>query len=145
MHRMILTLFLSLAASPVCVAQSSRPVFIKTTCDGKISSAVLSALKSEIGRSQKYRMVHTLDDDGQMDNVFTINLKCTENTNSVAIALIFGEAKCLGDKNCHLAIDASSLHSELCESEAPAECGRALFKTFDEYASNPLSPHLRLN
>jgi hypothetical protein len=72
-------------------------------------------------------------------------MKCTERTNIAAVATVFGAAKCFSVKNCHLTIDGSSLRSDLCDSSASAECGRVLFKAFDDYTSNPVSPPLKLN
>ena len=125
-------------------AEPLRPVFIKTNCEGKISSAVLSSLRGEFGSSQKYRLARTLTDDGQMDVVLTINMNCTERSSVLAVATAYGRAKCFGITNCHLSIDGSSLRSDLCDSKAAAECGRALFKSFDEYMSNPIEPPLKL-
>jgi hypothetical protein len=40
-------------------------------------------------------------------------------------------ARCFGPRNCRAAIDGSSLNVGLCDSNAVAERGRALFKVFD--------------
>jgi hypothetical protein len=130
--------------STACNAQSPSSVFVKTACDGKISSALLASLRDAISNSQKYRLMRTLADDGQMDIVLTINMHCTERNNSAAVATVFGKAKCLSTTNCHLAIDGSSLKSSLCDADVAAECGRTLFKLFDDYVSNPLKPPLTL-
>jgi hypothetical protein len=138
---LILMLFtlVSLAANG---AKSPSPVFVKAACDGKISSAVISTLREEIGNSQKYRLVRTVADNGQMDVVLTIEVNCTERNKLAAIATIFGRAKCFGVKNCHLAIDGSSLRSDLCDSDGVTECVRTLFRAFDDNVSNPLAPPL---
>jgi hypothetical protein len=88
----------SLAANP---AEHPSPVFIRTTCDGKFSSAALSSLKEEIRTSTKYQLVPSLDDNGRMDEVLTIYMHCTEHSDVVAVATNYGLAKCLSVKECH--------------------------------------------
>lgn len=80
----------------------------------------------------------------RMDGVLTADMKCTERDDVAAVATAYGEAKCFSSKNCHLAVDGTSLRPDLCDSKAAAECGRALFKAFDDYVSNPLGPPLKL-
>lgn len=147
LSRGIMILILMRALVPVAnAAETPRPVSIKATCDGKISSTVISTLREKIGNSQKYRLVHTLTDDGQkMDVVLTIDINCTERNKFVAIATVYGRAKCFGVHNCHLAIDGSTLRSDLCDSDGVAECGQTLFKAFDDFVNNPLAPRLNLN
>lgn len=140
MHRLSLVLFFIFAPLAKASGENQRPVFIKTVCDGKISSAVLSSLRNEISTSQKYRTARNLADGGPTDVVLTINMKCTERNDIAGIALVFGQARCFSTTNCHLAIDGSSIMSNLCDSKSAAECGRALFKSFDDYASDPLGP-----
>lgn len=126
-------------------AESARAVSIHSSCSDKISSAVVSALNEEVQMSTKYRVVRSLSDDGKMDLVLTIQMNCAERGDVAAIATIYGQAKCFSTSNCHLATDGLSLRSDLCDSKAVVECGRELFKAFDTYVSNPLSPQLRLN
>src|SRR5271169_293548 len=78
---------LSLAAK---AAESPRPVLVKAVCDSPISSAVISNLRAEISNSQKYRLVRDASDNGEMDVVLTIEVKCTERNKFAAIATIFG-------------------------------------------------------
>src|SRR6266436_5371460 len=73
-----LLLFTSLAAN---AQENSMPVNIKALCDDKVSSIVLSSLKEQIDNSAKYRLVRTLTDDGQMDIVLTIDVRCVERNN----------------------------------------------------------------
>jgi len=143
---MTLMLLAPLTSPSVSAAEGDlRPVFIRaTTCDGKISSAVLSGLREDIGRSQKYRLTRGLSDEGKMDVVLTINIDCAERDNIAAVATVYGQAKCFGAKNCHHTVDGSSIRSGLCDSNAAAECGRALFKAFDLYMTNPFGPPLKL-
>jgi hypothetical protein len=135
-------IFASLAAH---AAENLRPVFIKASCDGKTSSAVITILRQTIDNSQKYRLTRTLADDDKMDVVLTVDIDCTDRDKFAAIATFYGQAKCFGLKNCHLAIDGSSLRSDLCAFGDVAECARTLFKAFDDYASNPLAPRLNFN
>ena|SRR5947209_8164483 len=63
---------------------------------------------------------------------------CTGRDNLAAIATVYGFAKCFGAKDCHLSIDGSSLRSDICEAGSHVgECGRVLFRGFDEYVNNP--------
>jgi hypothetical protein len=141
----LFALLLALMPPVASAADGVQAVFVKTTCAGKISSAVLSSLRREISASPKYRLALTLDDDGQMDIVFVIQMKCSERESVAGIASVFGQAKCVGVKTCHLVVDGLSLRSDLCDSNAAAECGRALFKALEDYRSNPLSPRLKLH
>jgi hypothetical protein len=140
----ILFLLLLLTSLTAVAADLRKPVFIKTTCDAKVSSAVLTSLRNEMSTSQKYRLAHNLADGDQMGVVLTVNMSCTERNDIAAIATVFGRAKCFGVTNCHLSIDGSTIKSDLCEVSSAAECGRTLFKAFDDYMSNPLGPPLRL-
>jgi len=147
--RVFLKIFIvvSTLTSAVVVANAAdvrKPVFAKGACLGKISSDMLSSLKKEIHNSQKYRLVRDLSDEGQMDVVLTIDINCAERNSVAAIATVFGRAKCFSLNNCHIAIDGSSIRSDLCDSNAVAECGQALFKALDDYVNNPIRPSLKL-
>ena len=136
-------IFLSAFVPPVFRAAETRePVFIKTNCQGKISSAVLSELRAQIGRSQKYRVVERVEDEGRMDAVLALYMNCTERDDIIAIATVYGKARCLSANNCHLSIDASSISSDLCDPKAAAECGRELFKALYDYDMKPNKPPL---
>jgi hypothetical protein len=144
MKRLVTVLLLTFASLTGNAAEGPRPVFIRAACDGKISSAILYSLKQELRSSQKYQLIPTLDDSGRMDIVLTIEMSCTERSDVAAVATAYGEAKCFALNNCHATFDALSLKSVLCDSNATAECGRARFKAFDDYMSNPLRPPLKL-
>ena len=133
----ILILLFPLTSFAASAAAEPRPVYIKADCDEKISSAVLSFFSEGIRNSQKYRLAPTLTDDGRMDVVATINMSCTERNYIASVAIAYGRAKCFSATNCHLSIDGSSIRSTLCDSNAAAECGRELFKAFDDYISRP--------
>jgi hypothetical protein len=136
---LILTLLVILVSPSANAAESSGPVFVKAACLGKISSSVLSFFKEEIRTSQKYQLVPNLSDNGLMDVVLTVDMSCAEHSEVAGVATVYGKAKCFGVKNCHLSIDGSSLRSDLCGTDRATECGRALFKAFDDYMSNPLT------
>lgn len=142
---LILILLSGLASVSASAEGSASPVVIKAACEGATPSTVLYALREEIGNSQKYRLTPNLADDGRMDVVRTINMKCTERNNLVAVATVFGAAKCFSLTNCHLSIDGSSIRADLCDSKTASECARLLFKAFDDYVNSPLSPLLKLN
>jgi hypothetical protein len=144
MERLIQILLFTLASLAANTAESPRPVFIHHACDDKISYAVISSLKEEIRTSQKYQLVPTLDDNGRMDVVLTIQMSCTERNDAAAVATVYGKGKCFGHNNCHGAFDVSSLRADFCDSNAAVECGRSLFKAFDDYTKRPSLIQLRL-
>jgi hypothetical protein len=148
MKHLILAVSLTLATLANAADAPKSSVFIKAACDGKLSSAVIASLKGEIGNSQKYHLVPNLSDEGRMSEVITIQMVCSERTEVAAIATTYGKGKCFPGAYCHGAVDGSSLKSALCDSNATAECGRTLFKTFDDYASHmnsPGAPQLQLH
>jgi hypothetical protein len=149
MTRLILTLLFTLATLAANAADTPKSsVFIHAACDSKISSAVVASLKEEIGNSQKYHLVPNLSDEGRLGVVLTINLACTERTDVAAVASAYGKGQCFAGAYCHGVSDGSSLKSALCDSSATAECGRTLFKTFDDYVSHmssPSAPQLQLH
>jgi hypothetical protein len=136
----------SLALAPLVgqAADAPKPVFVRGSCLDKISSDVVSSLKEGIRTSQRYRLARNLGDGDRMGPVLTINVSCTERKDFVAIATVLGAAKCFSAMNCHLAIDGSSIRADLCDANTAAECGKAIFKAFDDYTSNPIKPPLRV-
>jgi hypothetical protein len=142
----ILVLILMTTIGPLAAsaAEGPKPVFIHAACDGKLSSTVLSAFRDEIQTSQKYQLAPDLEDNGHLDIVLTIYMSCTERHDVVAIATSYGLAKCFSDKTCHSTVDSVSIRSALCDASAVGECGRTLFKTFDDYTRGP-KPELRLD
>jgi hypothetical protein len=142
--RFVLLMLFVLAPSVSHAAEGPRSVFVKEVCGGRLSAIILSAFKGEVRNSQKYQLVPTLDDNGRMNVVLEIEMSCTDRDSVVAIATVYGAAKCFGPNNCHATIDGSSLSASLCDSNALAECGRALFKVFDGYMSHPNPARLKL-
>lgn len=137
MRRSILAILLGLATLANAADVPKPSVFIKgAACDGKLSSAVIASLNDEIGNSQKFHVVPNLSDEGRMGEVITIGMACSERTQVAAVATTYGKAKCFPGAYCHQAVDGGSLKVVLCDSNAIAECGRTLFKTFDDYASH---------
>jgi len=116
---------------------SKKPLVITAKCDGKLSSIVLSALKEAASASQNYEVVASLNDNGRLDTVQTIHMTCAENKEVTAVASQFGIAKCRSTAICNSVIDGLSLNVALCNANLSAECGRALFDTFDTYVNRP--------
>jgi hypothetical protein len=104
-----------------------------------------SSFIAQINASPKYQSIPNLGDNGRMDVVLHVQMSCAERDNVTAVATVYGEAKCFGPRNCHASMDGTSLRVALCDPSAAADCGRMLFKAFDDYVSNSPSPVLRLN
>jgi len=67
-----------------------------------------------------------------MDVVITVRMICVEDKGNVAVASIYGLAKCLGPKNCHLSVNDSTMNALLSEPGMETQSGTNLFKVFDE-------------
>jgi hypothetical protein len=149
MKRLILCIVFALATTAASAADTPKSsVFVKSACDGKISATIVASLKAQIEASPKYHAVPNLTDEGRMGEVLTIEVVCSERPDIVAIATTFGKSKCFPGAYCHGVVDGSSLKAALCDSNLSAECGRALFKAFDDYASHmngPGAPQLQLH
>jgi hypothetical protein len=59
-------------------AQGPKSVFVKATCDGTLSVAVVSTFKEEIRTSKRYQLISTLDDNRRMDVVIDVRMSCVE-------------------------------------------------------------------
>jgi hypothetical protein len=145
MDRLILILLFSLTSLVAGASESPKSVFVHASCEGKISGEVLSSLREGIRTSQKYQLARKLDNGGRMDIVLTIYMSCTERNDVAAVATSYGFAKCYGEKNCHLSVDGHSIKSTLCDAKAATECGRGLFKAFDDYMNSPNGATFKLN
>ena len=148
MKRLILYFVFILATTAANADTPKSSVFVKSACDGKISTAIIASLKTEIEASQKYHSVPNLSDEGRMGEVVTIQIACSERADVAAIATTFGKGKCFPGAYCHGVVDGSSLKSALCDLNASVECGRTLFKAFDDYVSHmnsPGAPQLQLH
>ena len=141
---LFLTLLLILSSLTASAAEPARPVFVKATCTGKLSSVVLQTFKEELRTSQKYQPISTVDDNGRMDVVLQVDMSCAEHDNVAAVAIVYGVAKCFGPKNCHVAMDGNSLTAVLCDSNGTGDCGRMIFRSFDSYVNRPNSTPLKL-
>jgi hypothetical protein len=144
-RQLILILLIPFTGVAAFAADTPKSVFVKESCLDTISSDVLSSLEKEIRKSQKYRWARNLGDGNQTGVVFTINVSCTQRKNVVAIATVFGAAKCFSATNCHHAVDGSTIRADSCDATTAADCGQALFKAFDDYMSSPIRSPLRLN
>lgn len=142
---LILLFLFALVSMAANAVENPRPVFVKAMCNGKVSSNLLSSFKEAIRTSQKYQLVSTLDDNGRMDVVLEIQMRCTERDNAVAVATVYAVAKCFGLGNCQATVDGASLNVALCDSKVVEECGRAIFKAFEDYLSRPNPAQLKLN
>jgi hypothetical protein len=141
MKCLILSVVVTLATVPASAGENARSsVFVRSACDGKISTAVIASFKTEIEASPKYHSVPNLTDEGRMGEVLTIEVVCSGRPDVVAIATAFGKGKCFPGAYCHGVVDGSSLKASLCNSGLSVDCGQALFKTFDEYVSHMSSP-----
>lgn len=109
-----------------------KPVFLISNCVLKSGSVILSAFKEALQNSKKYELVPDLSDKGKMDVVITVKMICVEDKGNVAIASIYGLAKCFGPKNCHASIDGSTLNALLSEPGIETQSGINLFKGFDQ-------------
>jgi hypothetical protein len=130
--RLVVILLFTLAPLALCV-ESPQSVFVRSQCDGKITSAALSSFKESVRTSQNYQLVPTLENEGRPGSVLAVYIVCTERTNYAAVAITYGRGKCRPGATCGVIIDGSSLKVALCDAYAAADCGKAIFRTFDEY------------
>ena len=144
-HRTLFLGFVFILASLTAAQAGPQSVFVKATCNGKLSSVVLSSFIEQIRASQKYQSIANLGDSGRMDIVLHVQMSCVERDNVAAVATVYGVAKCFGPRNCHATMDGTSLRVVFCDPDAVASCGRVLFKAFDDYVTSPVAPPLRLN
>lgn len=109
-----------------------KAVFLITNCVLKSGSMIQSAFNDALTNSKKYELVHDLSDKGKMDVVITVKMICVEDKGNVAVASIYGLAKCFGPRNCHVSINDSTLNALLSEPGMETQSGVNLFKGFDE-------------
>jgi len=143
MEKLILALFIATAVASQA-SDAAQGLFLKSRCEGKLSSLVLSSLKDAVTASQKFRLLSRLDDDGRFDTVQTIYMMCTENNDVTAVATSYGIAKCRTKTQCASVQDGASLNVALCNADRSADCGRALWKAFEFYLNIPNRPPLML-
>jgi hypothetical protein len=144
MRKLILVVLLATSSLTSHANDATQGLFLKTRCEGKLSSVVLSSLKDAIRASQKFRLVSSLDDEGRFDTVQTIYMMCTENNDVTAVATSYGIAKCRTKTQCASVQDGVSLNVALCNANLSADCGRALLKGFEFYLNIPNRPPLIL-
>jgi hypothetical protein len=131
LNYLAIVLTLILCSSAVYAQGHSKPIFLKAACDGKLTSVLLSSFNEAIQSSQRYEVVPNLSDNGKNDVVLVIQMACGERDNAVSIASVYGFAKCLGPRNCHQSINASTLNVLMCDPHGETQCGRELFKEFE--------------
>jgi len=61
-----------------------------------------------------------------------VKMICVEDKGNVAVASIYGVAKCFGPRNCRLSINDSTLNALLSEPGDETQSGTNLFKGFDD-------------
>ncbi|HKT88527.1 MAG TPA: hypothetical protein VJQ59_08840 [Candidatus Sulfotelmatobacter sp.] len=138
MRTLALTLLITLISPAAQAAQGAQaadgvaPVFLKTNCILKSGSVILSAFKDALQNSKKYELVSDLSDKGKMDVVITLKMICVEDKGYVAVASVYGLAKCFGLKNCHVSVNDSTMNALLSEPGDETRSGTNLFKGFDE-------------
>jgi hypothetical protein len=137
-------LLLSLSWVLAYAEDQPKPVFIKATCDGKLASTLFSSFKEAIKSSKKYEVVPDLSDKGKMDVVLNIVMTCGERNNAVSIASVYGLSKCFGSKNCHAALNGSTLNVLMCDPNGETVCGRELFKELEYVLSTVGMPSIKL-
>jgi TPR repeat protein len=119
---------------PAPTQDQVKPVFLITNCVLKSGSMIQSAFNDALTNSKKYELVHDLSDKGKMDVVITVKMICEEDKGYVAVASIYGAAKCFGPRNCHVAINDATMNALLSEPGGETQSGINLFKGFDEAA-----------
>jgi hypothetical protein len=132
MRTLVLTLFIAFTSLAAHASDPLKPVFLMTNCTLKSGSMILSGFKDALQNSKKYELVPDLSDKGKMDVVITVKMLCVEDKGNVAVASIYGLAKCFGPKNCHVSINDSTLNALLSEPGIETQSGVNLFKGFDE-------------
>jgi hypothetical protein len=132
MKTFLLTLFIALATLAASAGDQPKPVFLTTNCVLKSGSLIQSAFNQALQNSKKYELVPDLSDKGKMDVVITVRMICVEDKGNVAVASIYGMAKCFGPKNCHVVVNDSTMNALLSETGMETQSGTNLFKGFDE-------------
>jgi hypothetical protein len=132
MRTLFLTIFIAFGSLAAHASDQLKPVFLVTNCTLKSGSVIFSAFKEALQNSKKYELVPDLSDKGKMDVVITVRMICVEDKGNVAVASIYGLAKCFGPKNCHVSVNDSTLNALLSEPGIEAQSGTNLFKEFDE-------------
>jgi hypothetical protein len=132
MRTLLLIFAVTFASLAAHASDQLKPVFLKTNCILKSGSVILSAFKEELQNSKKYELVADLSDNEKMDVVISVQMICEEDKGNVAVASVYGYAKCFGPKNCHVSVDGSTLTALLSEPGIERQSGINLFKEFDD-------------
>jgi hypothetical protein len=135
MRMFLLALFIVFAPVAARASDVPKPVFLFTNCTLKSGSVILSAFKGALQSSNKYELVPDLSDKGKMEVVVTVRMICVEDRGNVAVASVYGLAKCFGPKNCHASVNATTLTALLSEPGDETRSGNNLFHSFDEALS----------
>jgi hypothetical protein len=127
-----LAIFVAFASLVAHASDQLKPVSLVTNCTLKSGSVIFSAFKDALQNSKKYELVPDLSDKGKMDVVITVRMICVEDKGNVAVASVYGLAKCFGPKNCHHSVNDSTLNALLSEPGEETQSGMNLFKGFDQ-------------
>lgn len=148
LKRLILLSLLSTSLTCQAVGTPKRVFIHAVSCTDTIPLAVISSLRDEIRGSNGYQLVTSLSDDGGTGVVLTIYINCAQvgegRAGIAAIAFILGQAEncSLLGSSCEVASNEFTLQSMVCGGSVGTDCGRALFRSFDNYWSGPNSPPL---
>lgn len=107
MQKLILVVLLATSLASYA-NDAAQGLFLKTHCEGKLSSVVLASLKDAVSASQKFRLVSSLADDGRFGTVQTIYMMCADNNDVTAIATSYGIVKCRTKTQCASVQDGAS-------------------------------------
>jgi hypothetical protein len=97
MRTLLLIFSVTFASLAAHASDQLKPVFLTTNCTLKSGSVILSAFKEELQNSKKYELVPDLSDKGKMDVVIEVRMICEEDKGNVAVASVYGLAKCFDE------------------------------------------------
>jgi hypothetical protein len=117
--------------------KSVKPLFVRAKCDGQLSSGLLTSFRQAIVDSKQYVIISRLDEYGLNKTSAYVSMVCTEQTNSLAVASIYGESHCVGPNDCRTGIDGRSLSVAMCGGKNTADCGQQLYQHFVEWLHSP--------
>ena len=136
-------LLLLLPCTAALAADSARSIFVKSKCDGKVSSHLVSLFENEIRASAEHRLVPSLEDEGRMGAVTEVFMTCTERADVVSVGSVYGAARCSAPGACEALVDGYSLNVALCDSRQVADCARTLVRALDLYLASSRGQQLK--
>jgi hypothetical protein len=118
-------------------AKPAKPLFVKAQCDGQLSSGVLTSFKQAILDSKQFVIASRLDEFGLNRASGYISMVCTERSDTVAVASVYGTSSCLGPNDCRAGIDGRSLSVALCDGKSSVDCGKQLYQHLVDWLHSP--------